>query len=121
MYNDNFERRSNIRFHINCSVRHKYRNENEWQFAFSDNIAYSGILLVSKRKYQEKENVEIKIDFPGMTAPIISFTATVVWILKVKSYNDISYLTGLEFDSFSPEQDFFISSLLKKCTEVLKN
>jgi len=121
MYDDDFERRTNIRFHINCSVRYRLRNEEIWHQGFTDNIAYSGILIISNKRYLEKDILELNIDFPGIEHPLISFQTSVMWVLKVQNFDEISYLTGLEFKNISPEQDEFISTLLGKCNEILRN
>jgi len=120
-YDDNFERRTNIRFHINCSVRHRLNHEEIWHQGFTDNIAYSGILIISNRRYLEKDTIELNIDFPGIEHPLIAFQTSVMWVLKVQDFNEISYLTGLEFYNITPEQDAFVTSLLSQCNEILKN
>ncbi|MBN3041134.1 MAG: PilZ domain-containing protein [Candidatus Omnitrophica bacterium] len=87
---------------VSCRTKEK-----DFDLSQSENLSNQGILLLTRKKYQKGQALELIIRLPVLPANI-KIDGEVVYSRRVPK--DIIYATGVKFYSFDQELVDFISS-----------
>ena len=114
------EKRKFVRFNEEIKIRYNsLNNHKNSRHSKSFNVSRKGVCLVTYEKLSKKTHLELEMDVPGFSRPVI-LTGRVMWtkdLHKEDSQGRRLFYTGIRFYKIKPEAEAVLLTHLNKLKE----